>query len=86
MATSTQDGSRGSGCRDWEVALSQPSSLLKRSKPTNCPHVSGLELGGDGSLAATGHSVSNATLASSSKPWVPPTRSEVPPDTGQRKG
>lgn len=67
----------GEDRRDWEACLPQPSSPLKRAKPTNCPHISGLELGRDSSLAAAGHGVSHATLTSSSKPSVPPTRSRA---------
>lgn len=65
--------------------MPQPNSPLKRAKPANCPRVSGLELGGDGSLAATGHSISCATLTSnhslqSCSPWG------TAHGSGQRKG
>lgn len=67
----------GEDRRDEEVCLPQPSPPLKRAKPANCPHIAGLELGGDRSLAVTGCNISHATLTSSSKPLVPPTGSKA---------
>lgn len=58
--TSTQAGSPGSNHRGQRLQgkglqLLPAKIYLKRAKPTNCPQVSGLVLGGDSSLAATGH-------------------------------
>lgn len=65
----------GEDRRDEEVRLPQPNPPLKRPKPANCPHISGLELGGDRSLAVAGCIISHATLTSSSKSLILPTGS-----------